>query len=68
MTADRDELTVISLAVVAEIEPLLHGLGPYIQAAILADLTATWLAGVQGSDAQEVREELLDRLADGTQQ
>lgn len=30
------------------IEPFLHGIGFATQGAILADLTATWLAGVQG--------------------
>jgi hypothetical protein len=39
---------------------MLRGLGPDIQGAVLADLLATWLAGIQGPDAEAARDELLE--------
>jgi hypothetical protein len=47
-------------AISETIGPMLHGLGPDIQGAVLADLLAIWLAGFQGPDAEAVRDELLD--------
>jgi hypothetical protein len=41
------------------IEAMLAGLEPQIVGAILADITATWLAGFQGQGAAEMREGLL---------
>jgi hypothetical protein len=41
-----------------EIGLLLHGIGPVIQGAILADLLAIWLAGHFGSNG--MREQLLN--------
>jgi hypothetical protein len=44
------------------IGPLLNGKGPMVQAAVLADLTATWLRGHRTDDAeatQTLRAELL---------
>jgi hypothetical protein len=43
----------------ARFEELLHGLEPAVVGAILADLTATWLAGFQGEEIDRVREQLL---------
>jgi hypothetical protein len=44
-----------------QIAPLLHGYDPGIIGAVLADLTATWLAGWQGSekDKRKIRRTLL---------
>ncbi len=42
---DADRAATITQKKVAEIGPLLHGLGPDLQSAILADLVALWLAG-----------------------
>ena len=44
----------------AALAPMLHGLDPAVTAAVLADLTAIWLAGFQGEDAEAVREALLE--------
>lgn len=41
---------------VEAIRPLLAGFQPEIQSSVLADLLAMWLAGMQGSDASEVRD------------
>jgi hypothetical protein len=49
----------VTCAFSAEIAPLLHGRGPEIQGAVLADLFATYLAGHQGPDAVEVREQVI---------
>jgi len=38
---------------------VLHGHGPIVQGAVLADLLAMWLAGHVGSGAAELREHLL---------
>lgn len=50
-------------ALSGEISPLLHGRAPDIVGAVLADLTAMWLAGhvVQGDPeaAENLREQLL---------
>jgi hypothetical protein len=50
----------IVACLVEAIKPMLGGFAPVIQSATLADLTAIWLAGFQGSDAAEVRAEYLD--------
>ena len=42
-----------------QIGPMLHGLGPKIQGAVLAHLFAMYIAGHQGPDAPEVREEII---------
>jgi hypothetical protein len=47
-------------AISETIGPMLRGLGPDIQGGVLADLLATWLAGIQGPDAAAVRDELLE--------
>jgi hypothetical protein len=43
-----------------QIAPMLHGLGPAVQSAILADLFAMWLAGHIGPDAEAYREVLIE--------
>jgi hypothetical protein len=54
-----------ALAVSRQIEPLLAGLGPDVQGAILANLTAMWLAGHMAEDHDDhattvtVREKIL---------
>lgn len=46
---------------VSEIGTILHGKGPAIQGAVLADLLAMWLAGhVAGEDTEEIRRDLLE--------
>jgi len=47
-------------AISEAISPMLHGLGTDVQGAVLADLLAIWLAGIQGPDAAKVRGELLE--------
>lgn len=42
------------------IHPLLKGLEPEIQGAVLADLVATWLGAFRGPDRMKIREELLN--------
>jgi hypothetical protein len=44
---------------VQAIKPLLGGFAPEVQSAVLADLTAIWLAGYQGTDAGEWRDQAL---------
>ena len=39
--------------------PMLAGLGPDVQGAVLADLVATWIVGHQGEGVARLREELL---------
>lgn len=46
------------------IMPMLGGLGPDVQAAVLADLVATWLAGFQGEGAEGLRRDLLKMHVD----
>jgi len=41
-------------ALAERIEPLLRGYGPEITSAVLADLTAIYLAGFQASDRDEL--------------
>jgi hypothetical protein len=43
---ENDLQTIIERA--DKIRPLLAGLGPRVQSAILAELTATWLCGTRG--------------------
>jgi len=45
----------IAIATSAKIQPLLKGLGPDIQGAVLADLLSIWLAGFP----EEMREDVL---------
>ena len=47
-------------AIVEAVRPLLSGFSPDIQGAVLADLTAMWLAGHVGPGARALREELLE--------
>lgn len=56
---DMEAQANIAAAMVHKIEPIMHGNGPHVQGVVLADLTATWLAGFQGEGALEKREELL---------
>jgi hypothetical protein len=56
---DEDDTLESVLATSAAIHPLLAGLGPELQNAVLADLTATWLAGFQGANVEILRAELL---------
>ena len=49
-----------SEAISEQISSMLHGLGPDIQGAIVADLVATWLAGFQGPGAEAMRNALLE--------
>lgn len=51
----RKKATLIE-GIVKHIHPMLSGLGPEVQSAILADLTATYLAAMPPS----VREQFLD--------
>ena len=44
----------------AEIGGLLYGHGPIFQSAVLADLVATWLAGIQGAEKLEARRQMFD--------
>jgi hypothetical protein len=56
------ELAVVE-STIDEIEPMLEGLGPELQGAILADLTSTWLSGFHGvdtADSMKIRREMLD--------
>jgi hypothetical protein len=43
-------------ALLLRIQPLLAGHGPELQGAVLADLTALWIAGHRLSDAGEERQ------------
>lgn len=52
-----DERQIVKVA--TRIAPMLHGIGPQAQGAVRADLTATWLAGVQGPDSEQARREIL---------
>lgn len=57
-----DRSTSLAIETAQGIAPLLAGLGPDVQGAILADLVATWLAGFQGGaddDTAEFREAML---------
>jgi hypothetical protein len=54
MSIDSD--AKIAQEVSARIAPMLHGLGPHVQSAVLADLFSMWLAGHQGPDAVAYRE------------
>jgi hypothetical protein len=49
MTEDAHRVS----ALVEQIEPLLHGHGPDVQSAVLADLVAMWLAGHQDLENPE---------------
>ena len=55
-----DERAVMVDQICAAIAPLLRGFPPEVQGAVLAELTAMWLAGHMGGDAVRYREELLD--------
>jgi hypothetical protein len=54
MTVDSD--AKLAQRLINEIAPMLHGHGPAVQSAVLADLFAMWLAGHQGPGAAEYRE------------
>jgi hypothetical protein len=58
MTRHRKE-TYETRAIVDACKPLLAGHDPAVQGAVLADLTAMWLAGHMGEDSEELRELLL---------
>jgi hypothetical protein len=48
------------MSIAADIAPHLAGLGPEMQGAVLAELTAKWIAGFRGDGAPEFRAGLLD--------
>ena len=48
--------------IVEQIKPLMRGHGPLVQSAVLADLTAMLLAGIQGEGKEEMREAMLEEL------
>lgn len=52
-----DANTIVAIS--ETIGPILRGLGPDVQGAVLADLVATWLAGFQGEGAEGLRRDLL---------
>lgn len=45
MKADRDQRVEQILAVADRIKPMLHGLGPDVQGAVLCELLSYWVAG-----------------------
>ena len=58
-----EKMADITEETVAKIRPMLAGLGPEVQGAVLADLFAMYLAGHVGCDAEEVakiREEVIE--------
>lgn len=52
----KEELIAKSDAAVEQVKPLLGGLGPAVQGAVVAELAALWIAGHQ----RELREEMMD--------
>jgi hypothetical protein len=49
---DREEIMRRALAVSQQIEVLLHGQGPHVQGAVLAQLTAMWVCGFHPKEAR----------------
>ncbi len=47
-----DEAATRTLAITEQIKPLLAGQSPEVQSAVLANLTALWLASHMGPDAE----------------
>ena len=45
VTLDTEAVASASLAISEKIQPMLRGLGPDVQGAVLADLVSLWLAG-----------------------
>jgi hypothetical protein len=58
-----DKAAKLAQQLVNEIAPMLHGHGPDVQSAVLADLFAMFLAGHQGPHPQvdEVRDQVIAR-------
>jgi hypothetical protein len=60
----RDEAMAMAATVERvsqKIQPLLSGLGPAVQGAVLAELFALWLAGHMGPNAPQYREFLIEQ-------
>ena len=57
---ERSKQADTAMMIAAQIAPMLHGLGPDVQGAVLADLTATWLSGFQEANAEAQRTEILE--------
>lgn len=67
-TKEQDQLTRLAIQIAQQMHPLLAGYPPEVQGAALADLLATWLAGHQGPDAEQLREELLAQHIEAVRQ
>ena len=62
---DKEELAAIADEIertVQAIKPLLAGKDPFVQSAILGDLVAMWLAGVQHTESPDQRHALREEL------
>ena len=55
---DETAQAQLVLKISREIQPMLAGLGPDVQSAVLADLFSLFLAGHVGPGAEELREEI----------
>jgi hypothetical protein len=53
-----------AVAIADTIKPLLAGLGPDLQGAVIGQLLATYLAGYRGLKADQVREDVLGDMLD----
>jgi hypothetical protein len=57
---DIEAMLIEVLKAEQRIEPLLHGLGPEIQGAVLCALTATWLGGFKSPKVRKFQAELFE--------
>jgi hypothetical protein len=58
-SAETEAMAATVERVSKQIQPLLSGIGPHVQGAVLADLFALWLAGHMGPGAEEYHEVLI---------
>lgn len=64
-TIDADTAADVVPGIVEQIKPMLAGLHPAIQGAVIADLVAIWISGYQ---PESVRQEILDHMVSTAQQ